>query len=188
MKTKLKLEVEQREAEYLQELAELKTELKKTYGYRKAKIVRLAEKLEKAGTVKTDHICLRVMQDLKYEIEEDEISIRQIWKVLPSKYKLESFAKRGRQKAETTLARKLGDVVECLSGFEMENIHHKMTPHEIISASREHLKDMMFKWTDQHLYITEEVVLMASPLIRDSLEVITRAAKERRAKAKILTT
>lgn len=196
-----KSEQVQKEAKYHKDLEEGRGELKRQRGWKKQLILKLVEDLKEAETVPTDRICGRIIQDLQREIDEGEISSDYIWDITPAECKQSSYSElgkaggssSGRTSAWTSWAKKRGNqtkdlakVIKQWTDTEMQ-VARTMPPSQLARESRDYAKRMIIPWNDDKIYVAEELLKMAVPVLEDRLDIVKNEARNRRKNAKILT-
>jgi hypothetical protein len=198
-----KEEIEEREGPILKAIDEFVRQADFEFKTKKQTVLLFASEFEKAGTVRTDRICLRLMRALKPLIDKGIISTTTIRQVLPDKYKLKSFSHyRGKNKAKdesvpptisetrSSDANILNEEIQLLShlaGLPIEKIQ-KMSVGELMQSVDGYMKLIFKSWIEHDLHVHNQVLNYLMPIIRKAVELNEDERNTRRNQSKMLTT
>ena len=91
-----------------------------------------------------------------------------------------------------SFARELTKLIEHLTGLTAKTgLYTKkarfIKPRELIDISKQYRRNELITMSDQVLYMHEELLISAAPLLMDQLKLVSEEARDRRAKSKLVT-
>src|SRR4030095_11200817 len=179
-KQELKLEKEENERAYTQALKSFKHRLADAIQMTKEELESLARKLEKAGTVKADRICQRIIDDLEYEISNEHISDKFIWDSLPTKYKQSALgSRRWSEWKGRNLTKQLYAVLQDWTRLGHSDIV-SATVENVVKDSRDFRYRTLQKMNDTQIDMT----LTAARYLTSVMEDLGRTGREIREQRK----
>lgn len=190
LKTRQEIKSENREKEkaYIEGLQSFKTNFAENIKEIKKQLIDLAKKLETAGTIKTDRICQRIIDDLEYEIIAGQLDPDFIREALPEKYLDASYRGRGRRRwgewQGGNLTMKLYAILEDFTTLDAMTIGMS-NPERVVQDSRNHRLRMISRWNDKQIVDTIIAAMVASQVFADTATILKQVADQRRSSAEL---
>jgi hypothetical protein len=167
-----------------------KTDIQTNEAIIKAKILQMGKELDMANKFPKEKIATQILYELSDVInKESTFTSGFVLDCLPAEYKtppkpekkVYQYAPESDENALTNVFIRMVNTLSGLPSTRAEN----MPPTQVVIESKDHMRRILFPWSDDQLIITRHALRPLAPLVSKLQELIDEEVKRRRANAKL---